>query len=256
MHDVCVLTYHSIDDSGSAVSISPEEFAAHMEVLAQLNVHVVPLGEIVGEAQQAVRERPAVAITFDDGFSSVMERAVPVLQRHGFDATVFVVTDYCGRTNRWPSQQVPLDFPLMTWDQLRVARRCGLELAAHTRTHPYLTLLSSSEVEAEMAESRSRLEEEIGAPVRAFAYPYGSVNAEVQACAARHFDLACGTRLDYLGPGASRFALERLDAYYFRSPGAFRRIFTPLGRTYVRGRRFLRECRRWLGGASPGGLRA
>jgi len=61
----------------------------------------------------------------------------------------------------------------LTWDQMRTMQ--GLvTFGGHTRTHPYLSRLSRADAEDEILGSKARLEEMLGAPVRHFAYPFGS----------------------------------------------------------------------------------
>src|SRR5690348_2083040 len=92
-----VLTYHSLDNSRSVISLPPAVFRDQMEALAGSGTPVVPLSEI--------HNRPgAVSITFDDGFANIADHALPILQRFSFPATVFVVGGHCGGYNDWPSQ--------------------------------------------------------------------------------------------------------------------------------------------------------
>src|SRR6266849_249117 len=102
-----ILTYHSIDDSGSVISISAKELEHNLDSLANSSIPVVPLG--------AVGQRPgSVALTFDDGFRNFSTTAARVLERYGFPATIFLVSGFCGRDNQWPGQSssVPV-LPLM-----------------------------------------------------------------------------------------------------------------------------------------------
>ncbi len=85
-----ILTYHSIDSSGSIISVAPTLFQAHMEVLAGSRIPVVPLAEIQ-------RRDGCLAITFDDGFENFESAALPFLEKYAFPATVFLVT----RALRW-----------------------------------------------------------------------------------------------------------------------------------------------------------
>ena len=93
-----ILTYHSIDDSGSPISVSRQSFARHMEFLSDADLDVVPLAALVRTRSP---KRDAVALTFDDGFANFMDEAVPHLRAHDFPSTVFVVTGHVGGTNSW-----------------------------------------------------------------------------------------------------------------------------------------------------------
>lgn len=233
-----ILTYHSLDDSGSVISVAPDVFARQMQSLADAGIPVVPLGEL--------RDGPAprLAITFDDGYRNLLDHAVPVLERLGFPATVFAVSDWCGRDSGWPSQPpaVPRR-PLLDWDALRAMSRGGWLVGSHTRSHPALPQVNDAALEGELADSRARLEQELGVPVRSFAYPYGALDARVRAAAVRHFDLACGTRLGYLDDDADPHDLPRLDMYYFRAVPDLAGLFSAPRRGYVALRALLRACR-------------
>jgi peptidoglycan/xylan/chitin deacetylase (PgdA/CDA1 family) len=67
---------------------------------------------------------------------------------------------------------LPTDL-MMTDDQVRTLHRSGIEIGAHTMTHPILTRVDAETALREMSDSRRRLEEITGAPVRSFAYPNG-----------------------------------------------------------------------------------
>jgi peptidoglycan/xylan/chitin deacetylase (PgdA/CDA1 family) len=232
-----ILTYHSLDRSGSVISVRPEVFRRHMEMLQENGIPVVPLVRI--------RESPgAVALTFDDGFRNFLEHAMPVLETHRFPATVFVVSGHCGRRNDWAGQA--RDTPqldLMSWSELRAIAGRSIEIGAHTANHPDLTKLSEAAADRELAGCRAAIEQEAGVPVDSFAYPYGAVNDAIRRAAQRHFAHACGTRLDFVGPGSDPAELPRLDAYYLQRLLWFDHLMRPLGRGYVRVRSSLRRVR-------------
>ena len=233
-----ILTYHSVDDSGSVISTSPELFRHQMEFLATSGVPVVPLADVV--------KRPgSVAITFDDGFANLQDHAIPVLERYGLAATIFLVSDYCGGRNNWPSQPkgtVP-DLPLMDWPALASLPE-HITPGAHTRTHPNLNALAPAECERELVECRDRIAQRLSKPVHWLAYPYGASNAIVRSVATRHFDLAVGTSLDFLPPQPDRMNLPRIDMYYLTGRFPFERLFTGQGSAYILLRRLMRGARR------------
>lgn len=242
-----ILTYHALDDRGSVLSTPPATFARQMRSLVEGGVRVVPLRELGPRAGERGPSSPVVAITFDDGLRSVYEHGLPVLAELGLAATVFLVTDYCGNTSSWPGQPPGLgDRPMLGWPEIREMAAAGIAFASHSRTHRDLSRLDAREVEAEMVESRRSIEDALGHPADAFAYPYGAHDARVRDLARAHFALACATTLGFVGPRSDRFALERLDMYYFRRSPTLGQLFSPGVRAYVALRRSLRACRRGL----------
>jgi peptidoglycan/xylan/chitin deacetylase (PgdA/CDA1 family) len=236
-----ILTYHSLDDTGSVISLPPAVFRDQMQALAGSGIPVVPLSEI--------RQRPgAVSITFDDGFANIADQALPVLERFSFPATVFVVSGYCGRYNDWPSQPPDIPrLPLLSWGSLRDFPP-KISLGAHTMTHPDLRTLEDGELAREVCQSRGRIEQETGRAVDAFAYPYGAVDARSAALVEREFRTGCGTWLDFANPYSNPAILPRLDAYYLKSPWWWRDPVGAMNATYIAFRRCLRTVRKWQRG--------
>ena len=121
-----ILTYHSIDESGSPISMPEAVFRSQISWLAKGHVKVVSLDTLMRMSPDA----NAVALTFDDGFVNFGDVAAPLLAEHGFPSTLFVVTDAAGRTNRWngqPGRGVP-ELPLLNWESLRRLADQGVEL--------------------------------------------------------------------------------------------------------------------------------
>lgn len=232
-----LLTYHSLDQSGSVISCSPARFRQHLESLHNAAIPVVPL-------DQVLKTPGAVAITFDDGFENLAEHAIPCLEEFQMPATIFIVSRYCGRSNNWPSQpagSVP-ELPLLDWAALRRLSPL-ITLGVHTATHPDLRQTTPEECERELTECQDELQQRLGRPARWLAYPYGGSSAAVRRCARQHFDLAVGTRLRYLAPTDDPCDLPRLDAYYLRSWPRLDGLFSPAARTYLAARRTLRQLR-------------
>ena len=237
-----ILTYHSLDDSESVISTHPEVFRRQMDFLAASGIPVLPLAETLERAG-------SVAITFDDGFRNVFEQAVPVLEQYRFPATIFVVEKFCGLSNNWPSQPkgVVPELPLLGWEELSELPR-SIALGAHTATHPDLTRLPPGESERELLDCQNGMEQRLARPVRLLAYPYGASNDRVREMAAKHFDIAVGTRMDFLAPRPDRWSLPRIDMYYLTGRFPLERLFTATGSIYVGLRRGLRGARRLVSG--------
>src|SRR3979411_1343692 len=88
---VPILTYHSLDDSGAVTSVAPRDFREHMQILAHRGFTGITLSALLDcwDGRGTLPPRPVV-ITFDDGFSNVLEHPPPPLADLGFGATIFV----------------------------------------------------------------------------------------------------------------------------------------------------------------------
>jgi peptidoglycan/xylan/chitin deacetylase (PgdA/CDA1 family) len=210
-----ILTWHSLDFSGSPISVEPEEFRRQVEWLIAAGVRIVSPDQLL----ELDDGSDAVALTFDDGFRNLMREALPVLEERSLAATVFIVTGRVGRDNRWGDREAPgiPSLPLLSWDDLGKMVERGVSLGAHTRTHPHLTAVSPGELDAELAEPALEMERRLGQRPAGFAYPYGSVDARVASAVAASYRWACTTELSPLAVGDGVHRLPRIDAWYLRS---------------------------------------
>jgi peptidoglycan/xylan/chitin deacetylase (PgdA/CDA1 family) len=114
----------------------------------------------------------AALITFDDGYRSVREVALPWLERFGYPAVVFVPTDFVGRTNRFDLESEPEE-ALCDWDDLRELAHRGVAVQSHGASHRAFSELTPDERVLELERSKAALEAELEQPVELIAYPYG-----------------------------------------------------------------------------------
>lgn len=254
-----LLTYHSIDSSGSPISVAPEAFARHLAWLKSGRVVVAPLAALAEPVAPDGDPRPHVALTFDDGFANFASWAWPRLRDAGLPVTVFLVSAHMGGTNVWggrPVAGIPA-LPVMSWEAAATCAAEGATIGAHTRTHPHLPGLAFDRAREEMAGGLQDLRNTLGVPVTSFAYPYGAVSASVAAAAAAIYELACTTEHRPLAAGDARHRLPRLDMFYFQAPDALRDWGSAAFRRRVTMRRTLRTVRHGLA-ALPmiGGRRA
>jgi len=232
---VPILTYHSLDPSGSVVSVAPAQFAAHMRSLAERGYTGVRLDALLDAWAGAgeLPERPVV-LTFDDGFANMLEHGAPVLGELGFSATVFVISGRCGENNDWPGQDagVPL-LPLLSWDGVSELSQAGIEIGSHTTCHAQLDRIGDDEVLHELTASKQQIEDHLGLPVRSFAYPCGDFRPGVVERVRELYDGACGVRMGTANQRDDRHVLPRLDAYYLRELSVFRLLGTRSGAAYL-----------------------
>jgi peptidoglycan/xylan/chitin deacetylase (PgdA/CDA1 family) len=196
-----ILMYHSVVDyerDPHLVTVRPERLEAQLWWMRRRGLVGVGVGELL-----AAPRRGMVGLTFDDGYRDFATEAVPLLLRHGFRATVFVIAGLPGGHNRWDPDGERKD--LMTTDEVRAVADSGMEVGAHGLTH--VPLGAGADLGGEVAESRRLLADVVRRPVPGFCYPYGAHDdAAVRAVARAGFGYACATGRP-ARPG--RFALPR-----------------------------------------------
>lgn len=196
-----IFMYHVLietDTDPNLVCVTPRRFSKQMEWLAARELRGVAISTLLA-AVQTSQEKGLVGITFDDGYRTVLEVALPVLQRHGFSATAFVLSDPDQASNSWdPGPQ----WPLLSASEIAELSDAGVEIGSHGARHVRLDGAHSSELVSEVQGSKDTLEALTGRPIRGFAYPWGAMDSAArQAVIDAGYEYACvvGTRRAMLG---------------------------------------------------------
>lgn len=171
---VPILMYHSISENlfgkshpYSHINTSPEIFLQQMRCLRQVGYRAIDLSELMNAFENGIDLAKTVVITFDDGYQDFLTDAMPVLKQYGFMATVFLAT---GRIQQTSLRLEGVDY--LTWREVRELHREGIRFGSHTVTHPDLRCMGPEQIEYELAYSKEVIEQEVGAPVNSFAYPF------------------------------------------------------------------------------------
>lgn len=240
---VPVLTYHSIDESGSVISTAPDVFRRQMKSLKDSGFTAISLAELASVLADGGEVPPkTVSLTFDDGFHNFYTSAYPVLRECGFSATVFLVSDRCGKFNDWEDDHGLLPGSrLLSWKEVGELAENGIEIGSHSRTHPDLSRMSAADAMREIVDSKTEIENHIGRPVTTFAYPYGRYNAGVRKSAEEHYAAACSTNLGKVHLGSDLHSLERIDAFYLSNQIIYESLESALFDQYLHIRQALRK---------------
>lgn len=167
-----VLCYHSVHPYKSFSSASPDLFARQMEWLRR-NCEVTPFG------RWSEGGKPAVAVTFDDGYEDNYEYALPILVQHHIPATFFLTLGLIQKEPavvarfQWLQRSTEEDVQPLEWGQIREMARVGMEFGSHTWSHPNLAALDRESVRRELRVAKDLLEQKLGAPAVTLAYPFG-----------------------------------------------------------------------------------
>jgi peptidoglycan/xylan/chitin deacetylase (PgdA/CDA1 family) len=193
-----VIGWHRVDDFCGDLSTPVASFRRHLDELEAWGAQVLPLDEAVARLDAGTLPDRAVALTFDDGYASVVEVAWPLLKERGLPATLYAVSGYLGSDRRlpWDLGQPDHDgLRLVSAEELVAAAADGLDIGSHTVSHPWLPRLGPRDLRRELAESRTALEDLLGRAVTSVAYPTGGWDPGVRR-AAEEAGYATGITVD------------------------------------------------------------
>lgn len=211
-----ILMYHQIElapRKGAAyrsLYVAPAAFARQMACLSLLGYQGLSMSSLLPYLK-GQRSGKVVGITFDDGYLNNLTHALPVLCKHDFSSTCYVVSQQLGKTNEWDRAAGIAPTPLMNAQQLRQWLGGGQEVGAHTRRHVRLTQLDALTCADEIAACKAELENLLHAPVRHFCYPYGDYDhSHVKQVLAAGFDTATTTQRSRCQHGEDLMQLPRV----------------------------------------------
>jgi peptidoglycan/xylan/chitin deacetylase (PgdA/CDA1 family) len=216
-----VLMYHKVNDlQPNPTTVPTDVFAEQMELLGELGYAPVSLERVRDHYVGGVPLPPrAVLITFDDGYRDNLENALPVLQRHGYPAVVFVPIGFLDDDRPLPHEEALRTLGVrnytVDWDELAALEAGGVRVESHGIGHRPVSELEPAQAAREIALSKLRLEERLGRPVDAYAFVKGSladyrpehVSLVQQAGYTLGFTSVSGAN----GPSTDRYRLRRYN---------------------------------------------
>lgn len=190
-----ILMYHALSKSkvDNRYTIEEREFLNQIEYMYENHFQTILAEEYLLSLRDRRVKIPhkSVMITFDDGSESDLTIALPILKRFNFKANYFVTTDWIGK----PGYMNP--------SHIRTLKKEGMSVQSHSKTHQFLDVLKTSEIYFELAESKKKLEDILGADVSCLSFPGGRYNKEV---------ITCGKQLKFAALFSSvPFSLKRFN---------------------------------------------
>ena len=168
------LVYHKVSDQyeWGVTTTTPRQFKAQMLALKHLGFSFSRIKDYQDTSQQ-------ILVTFDDGYSSIMEYAAPILEEVGGVATVFAISDYVGKKNSWDYFPEDKQVTHMTWPELRLLSTRGWEIGSHGRSHRRLIGMNHKQVHDELVFSKEDIEYKVGEEVTTFCPPFNAWNSDL-----------------------------------------------------------------------------
>jgi peptidoglycan/xylan/chitin deacetylase (PgdA/CDA1 family) len=168
-----ILCYHSIGQAVAGVNdVKPERFCRHIELALHLGFRFVPAEKIA----RTGGTRTDLAITFDDGWTSVLSSAAPILRDYGIPWVLFVVSSWSDHRSAWAKEFI------VPWRQIEHLMANGIQIGCHSATHPDFGLIDRAQMIDELYGSREIFRRRLGFVPTSFAIPLGqSMNWPAQA---------------------------------------------------------------------------
>ena len=221
---IAVLFYHRVADvHPNPWTIPTQVFSRQIDWL-QANFDIVSLDECQRRLGPEGNRRPAVSITFDDGYADNCQFAIPFLLERRIPFTYFVTLDHIVEQRPFEhdvARGVPL--PVDTPETIRALAQAGVEIGGHTRTHCDLGAIHDEAILFdEIVQSARELSAIIDAPVRYFAFPFGqraNLNRRGAALARDHGIVGvCSAYGGFNFPGDEPFHFQRIhgDPHFVR----------------------------------------
>jgi peptidoglycan/xylan/chitin deacetylase (PgdA/CDA1 family) len=251
---VAVLCYHGIRNAADPqlpfndLHVNTDVFEAHCRLISSA-CNPISLDDFRAalNSGRTLPPRPVI-VTFDDGYRSVVDHALPSLERYRIPAAVFVCSEpvlrsrhfwfdtLCRRDgeeavlcaqrlphDEWraltesistPYQENEAHRPMTTAELVRLASSPLIEIGGHTLSHPTLAVASIDEQRREISGCRTALQNAVAQPVHAFAYPFGRFGTHysldtVTGVRNAGFDMAFTTEPSFHTCGSDPFQISR-----------------------------------------------
>jgi peptidoglycan/xylan/chitin deacetylase (PgdA/CDA1 family) len=190
-----------------------EAFVRQIDLLRRQGYVFVTPDEVSAFARgQARLPRRAVLVTFDDGYEDLEAAAAELASRH-IRAIVFAVSGRLGGENAWDHDKADVRLRLLDATGLRRLEGLGVEIGAHSRTHPELPALDAASAAEEIGGAIEDLAAHGLRRPRFFAYPYGGNGRREQKLVQEAGCAAAFSTLIGVAGGPQRFAWPRIEVH-------------------------------------------
>jgi peptidoglycan/xylan/chitin deacetylase (PgdA/CDA1 family) len=213
---IVVLFYHRVADTNlTDWTISRSGFAAQMDWL-QKHFELLSMDQVHHRLQSGFNERPAVAITFDDGYAENMDFALPLMAERKIPCMYYVTTSFVLNQTFFPHDEaLNLRLQPNSVSDLKQILAWGLDIGSHTRTHADIgQVTDSQQLHAELAGSRRELMNLLGVSIDHFAFPFGQVanitSASLQVARNAGYKTVAAGYGGYNCMGCDPFFIQRL----------------------------------------------
>ena len=156
--------------------VSPNAFHRQMKWMSQTGYRSSLVSEITALPNH---DQKLFSIIFDDAYDDLNDTVFPVLHQLGFKVTLAIIADFVGKDNLWEARLGGSKLQHMDWLRLKQWSDAGHEIASHSSTHRCLTALSIRDLDHEIRDSKTEIENRLGVKIQIFVPPFGRIDSKV-----------------------------------------------------------------------------
>jgi peptidoglycan/xylan/chitin deacetylase (PgdA/CDA1 family) len=209
--------YHGVAEAPAFNCVTAGALREQLEQARTGHLVVRPSELIRAVREGETADAPLLALTFDDAYESFFTHAYPLLRELKLPAGLAVPAGHVGGVNQWDVDHGYPAMKIMGWEEIRALDPFLVEFGSHGVSHRSFAALSESEARHEARASKVTIEENVGAPVTWFAYPYGKLEhlhpGGPTILAEAGYEAACSTRWGRFNALRDLYALRRIDVW-------------------------------------------
>lgn len=204
---------------------APGRFRNLLNIVIENNYKFTGLSDYLDDGQKADH----VVLSFDDGYETFYQYVYPILKDMAIPATLFIPTDFIGKTNQWDYTGSVFPSKHLSREQIIELSKNSITIGSHGMAHQCLTQLSNRFLKIELSRSKEILEDIIERKISFISYPFGRFNTEVESVATE-VGYRNGLSLSLRRKGEGGFTLSREAVYAFDTPYS---VLNKLNRSFL-----------------------
>ena len=199
-----IFMYHKFGISKyPSTSVTIDQLDAHINELSKNKYNIKSLDYIVDTIiNDGELPNNTIGISIDDADRSFLKTAWPKFKEKNMAVTLFVNTSTIVKNNK----------NYLNWDEIRLLKKEGVSIGAHSHTHNHMPDLSTEEIKKEIEKSNKIFLREIGEIPNIFAYPYGEADERIIELLKEYkFKVAFGQHSGVINETSNMYYLPRFS---------------------------------------------
>ena len=178
-----IILYHSVGNTD--LGMNENKFISQLKWLKK-NCHIKNINELLNSKNDPEEtSKPLdidVAITFDDGYQSIIKNIYPIMRELDIAGCIYINTNFILKNKNNKSSELNGHYHgerFLSWTEIKELKNHGWEVGSHGCDHLDLTSVSEKSLKKELFNSKVKIEKYLNVECKHFSYPWGYHNNRV-----------------------------------------------------------------------------